>query len=152
MSRPGEVERPKSLVGDVMLRNPRTLAAGASLAQARAALADDHVHMVLLTEGPDLIGTLVRSDLPSAATGDRPARAWSSLVGRTVPPDASASDLQRLMIERGIRRVAVVDRAGTFYGLLCLKQRRTGFCSDSDVATRSGQPDQPLLAAGPGVP
>lgn len=131
-------DRPSELVGDVMLRNPLTLPANASLAQARAMLASDHVHMVLLTEGVYLVGTLVRSDIPVDARGDELARAWSHLVGRTVPADTSSREIQHQMNEVGIRRLAVVDQTGALIGLLCLKQRRTGFCSDFDVASRSG--------------
>ena len=36
----------------------------------------------------------------------------------------------------GQRRRAVVDDSGRLLGLLCLKQRLTGFCSDDDVAAR----------------
>lgn len=138
MRRLNDQDRPRGLVEDVMLRNPKTLAATASLTQAREMLAGDHVHMVLLTEGAYLVGTLVRGDIPVAARGDSPARSWSRLVGRTVPANTSSREIQHLMNKLGIRRLAVVDPLGRLSGLLCLKQRRTGFCSDFDVASRSG--------------
>ena len=47
------------LVRDVMLRNPKTLSARASVDEVRAALTNDHVHMVLMTEGGVLLGTVV---------------------------------------------------------------------------------------------
>lgn len=50
-------------VGDVVLHRPKTLAAGASLADVADVLTDDHVHLVLLTDGPLLVGTLDRDDL-----------------------------------------------------------------------------------------
>ena len=123
-------------VGDVMLHNPRTLAADASISQARAALDNDHVHMVLLTKGRALLGTLVSTDLPAAAT-QGPALPWSTLVGRTVSPDASTPSVHDQLMHRGMRRVAVVDDDGTLLGLMCLKSRLTGFCSDADVGSRS---------------
>lgn len=123
-------------VSEVMLRSPKTLSAEASIAQARAALDNDHVHMVLLTRGPILVGTVVRSDLPPVDT-DGPALSWSRLVDRTVSPEASAIGVQEFLIEQEIRRVAVVSADGTLLGLMCLKRRRTGFCSADDVAARA---------------
>lgn len=127
---------PDTVVRDVMLRHPKTLAAHASIEEARAALANDHVHMVLLTNGTALVGTLVRADLPGAESGAGPALPWSKLASRTVPPDAGAGTVQRLLVERGLRRLAVVDAEGALHGLVCLKRSRAGFCSDADVASR----------------
>ena len=93
-----------STVGGVMLRHPKTLAARASIDEARVALADDHVHMVLLMDDRDLVGTLVRADLAGAECGTGPALPWSTLVGRTVPPHADIESVQRLLLEGGLRR------------------------------------------------
>ncbi len=123
-------------VRDVMLGSPKTLPADASLAQARESLENAHVHMVLLTSGPILVGTVVRSDLPPSATTG-PALPWSRLTGRTVPPDALTAGVHEFLVERDLRRVAVVAADGALLGLLCLKRRRTGFCSEADVAARS---------------
>ncbi len=122
-------------VGAVMLQHPKTLPAEASIDEARETLANEHVHMVLLTEGAKLVGTLTRDDLPApGATG--PALSWSTLEGRTVSRGASASDVQRSMIDDGVRRVAVIGLDGALIGLMCLKRRQTGFCSDIDVLSR----------------
>ena len=126
----------ETTVREVMLRHPKTLPVDASIMQARAALDNDHVHLVLLTEGRRLAGTLTRTDLPPPGTLG-PALAWSTLVDRTVSPDTPTAVVHGLMISRGIRRVAVVTADGSLLGLMCLKQRRTGFCSDADVAARS---------------
>ena len=131
-------------VGEVMLRHPKTLSADASIDEARQTLANEHVHMVLITEGAKLVGTLTQVDLPPpGAIG--PALSWSTLEGRTVSPGASASDVQRLMIDHGVRRVAVVGPDGTLLGLMCLKRRRTGFCSDADVLSRGSWRSNVLL-------
>ncbi len=132
---------------EVMLRHPKTLAADASIAQARAALSDDHVHMVLLTKGRRLVGTLTRTDLPQAETSGG-ALWWAILAGRTVSPDASTAMVQRLLIDHGIRRVAVVALDGSLLGLMCLKRRRTGFCSDADVEARSRSRDETTSRVG----
>ena len=126
----------QTLVREVMLRHPKTLPTGASISQARAALTNNHVHLVLLTEGTRLVGTLTQTDLPPPGTLG-PARAWSTLAGRTVSPDTPTTVVHRQLVGQGIRRVAVIDADGSLLGLMCLKQRRTGFCSDADVAARS---------------
>jgi signal-transduction protein with cAMP-binding, CBS, and nucleotidyltransferase domain len=131
----------ETTVRGVMLRHPKTLDVSASIMQARAALDDDHVHLVLLTEDRRLAGTLTRTDLPPPGTHG-PALAWSTLVNRTVSPDTPTALVHRQLISRGIRRVAVVTADGSLLGLMCLKQRRTGFCSDADVAARSRDRDE----------
>ena len=125
------------LVRDVMATRPKTLAASASVDDARSVLADGHVHMVLLTRGATLLGTLVRSDLPPSAAGDGPALSWSTLSGRTADPDAPVEPLRELLVRTGLRRLAVVDRDGTLLGLLCLKSSGAGFCSDADITSRA---------------
>lgn len=125
-----------STAGDVMLRRPRTLPGHASIAEARAVLRDDHLHMVLLVDGVQLVGTVTRADLPEPGT-DGAALQWSVLEGRTVRSDASAADIETLLAGQGRRRAAVVDDSGALLGLVCLKRRGRGFCSDDDVESRS---------------
>lgn len=137
----------ETTVGEVMLRDPKTLPADASIAQASAALGNDHVHLVLLLEGNTLIGTLTRADIPTQATVEEtagPALPWSRLEGRTVLPEVPAQVVQDLLTEQGTRRLAVVDGDGSLLGLVCLKRRRTGFCSDAGVEARA----QARLATG----
>jgi CBS-domain-containing membrane protein len=137
----------ETTVRAVMLRHPKTLPAQASLAQARAALSNDHVHLVLLTEGKRLVGTLTRADLPPTGIVAR-ALAWSTLAGRTVSPNAPATAVYGVLLDRGLRRLAVVDADGSLLGLICLKQRRTGFCSDADVEARTRCRDEPTSHVG----
>lgn len=132
------------LVGEVMLRHPKTLPADASIADAAASLNNDHVHLVLLTQDAQLIGTLTRADLPVDTPDSSLAREtagsalpWAVLKGRTVPPSATVSAVQGLMLARGVRRLAVVADDKTLLGLVCLKRRSTGFCSDAGVEARA---------------
>ena len=121
---------------DVVVRLPKTMGPRATVAEARAAFADDHVHMLLLTEGGRLLGTLVAGDLPGSGADDAPASDYATLEGRTVPPHLPAEEARQLLLSTGQRRRAVVDHSGRLLGLLCLKRRLTGFCSDDDVAAR----------------
>src|SRR6476619_4831235 len=128
-----------------MVREPKVVDAAATLEQVRCLLVDDHVHMVLLTDGRYLVGTMTRDDLPGS--GARPcipdhsrrsvALSWSRLTGRTVPATASASATLQAMVDSDRRRLAVIDEDRRLLGLLCLKANHTGFCSDQDVQSRA---------------
>ncbi len=123
-------------VAEVMVGRPKTMSCDTSVGAVRAAFLDDHVHLVLLTEVGVLRGTVVRTDLIGADDCE-PALPWARLAGRTVAPSASAEESRQMLVDRDERRLAVVDGEGRLLGLLCLKRRRTGFCSDEDVRARA---------------
>lgn len=124
-------------VADVVVRLPKTLPLTTTVAEARAELADEHVHMLLLTAGGFLMGTIVRADLVDVGSETDLALVHASLAGRTVPPTVNAEVMRRVLVAGGDRRRAVVDREGRLLGLLCLKRRQSGFCSDRDIAARA---------------
>ena len=124
-------------VADAMVSRPKTLPADASVAAVRAVLADDHVVMVLLTEDGVLRGTLLCDDLPDTTPGAAAALPLSRLTGRTVAPAVPLADVHALLVRTGRRRLAVVDDEGRLLGLVCLKRRRTGYCTDAGVAERA---------------
>ncbi|WP_341242548.1 CBS domain-containing protein, partial [uncultured Nocardioides sp.] len=113
-------------VAEAMLRAPKTLPAHASVGDVRALLLNDHVHMALLVSGSRLVGTVTRADLEAADALDPavPAVVIARLEGRTVGPLDPLEAVRSHLVATGQRRLAVVDRAGTLLGLLCLK--RTG--------------------------
>lgn len=125
---------------DVVVRLPKTLAPGTTVAEARAALADDHVHMLLITDAGKLLGTVVRADLPQTGRVSAIALGYARLEGRTIGSDVNAEAARRLLLGRGERRAAVIDDDGVLLGLLCLKRRLTGFCSDAEVEERAAAP------------
>jgi CBS domain-containing protein len=120
----------------IMITTPKTLPTRASVDDVRAQMADDHVHMVLLTDGDTLRGTVVRTDLPPAGSGHEAALRWAVLRDRTVSPDTPTALVQARLNHAKMRRLAVVDADDTLLGLVCLKRSRSGFCSDADVAAR----------------
>ena len=128
-----------TLVADAMVRAPKVHGPGLTVAHCRAALADDHVHMLLLVEDGRLLGALVRDDVPLDAADDGPALPLATVEGRTVPPAARVDAVHASMLATGLRRLAVVDDAGVLLGLLCLKKNGEGFCSDGDVAARTAE-------------
>lgn len=114
------------------------MSASATLSQARAALADGHVHLLLLVDGERLVGTIDRDDLGGVLDdGDAPATAYSTLEDRTTGPDADAEALRHRLRNARARRVAVVDDDGLLLGLLCLKRTGLGYCTDADVEARA---------------
>jgi CBS-domain-containing membrane protein len=120
-----------------MVTAPWTHGCDLTVAGAREAFADAHVHMLLLTDSGVLQGTLLRDDLAAATEPTLPALDRATLAARTVSPDHPVEEALALMREQGTRRLAVVDAGGHLLGLLCLKRTRDGFCSDADVRARA---------------
>lgn len=119
-------------VADAMLACPKTSTPDTTVAEARAVLADDHVHAVLVVDGPQLLAVVERGDLEGApASGAVVDR--GRLEGRTVAPDADLHAVRQAMTGR---RLAVVDDQGALLGLLCRKRHGRGFCSREDVEAR----------------
>jgi CBS domain-containing protein len=104
---------------DLMLRNPKTLAGNASVAEVRDQLANPKVQMVLLADGEVFRGA-APADLALDYAVDEP---------ETLPPDASADEAFERASANPHRRVIVLDADDNLVGLLCLNQNRTGFCS-----------------------
>ncbi len=126
-------------VKDVMVTAPATMRPTATVADARAFFEDDHVHMALIATSGRLLGTLVRADLDDLDDDAAPALSRSRLEGRSVALDEPAEDVRVRLIAHGLRRLAVVDDAGALAGLLCLKRKLTGFCTDADVTARAAE-------------
>lgn len=130
---------PDPSVDQFLVSDPKTLSPDASVGEARADFRSTHVHMVLLVEDDRLVGTLVREDLLDAAD-DEPALPLAVLEGRTIDASASPGEAMTRLREQGARRMAAVDHRGRLVGLLCLKRRGTGFCTDIDVRQRADGP------------
>lgn len=135
----------QSIVAQVMVQHPKVLPVDAAVGRVRAAFEDDHVHMVLLTDGNLLRGTVLRSDVPDTATDAQKAIRFALLTDRTVSATAPADAVLQWLAARQQRRLAVVDDGGRLVGLMCLKARGTGFCSNADVAARA---EERQLSAG----
>ena len=118
-------------VADAMITRPHLHPVGTTVEQARAALTDSHVHLLLLVEDGRLCGTVERGDLDEVADGGRPALDVARLEGRTLPPDQPLPTAYAELVAAAQRRRAVVDAGGRLLGLLCLKRSGSGFCSDA---------------------
>jgi CBS-domain-containing membrane protein len=127
--------RAADTVADAVLRRPKVLPAAATVGQARAALADDHVHAMPVVDAGVLLAVVERADLEGVPDAT-PAALVGRLEGRTVDPDADLTTTWAGMAAEGRRRLAVVDAQWVLLGLLCLKRHGRGFCSAADVVAR----------------
>ncbi|GAA3206965.1 hypothetical protein [Actinocorallia longicatena] len=135
----GSEDRPGTgapTIREAMIRAARLHPLDTTVAEASAALANPHVHLLLLVEDRILHGTLTTGDL-TGAPGPLPALRYARLAGRTIAADADLALVHAEMISSGRRRLAVVDSQGALLGLLCLKASRTGFCTDQGIAARA---------------
>lgn len=119
-----------------MVTVPKTMAPDITVRQARGAFADLHVHMLLLVENGQLLGTLRRDDL-EGHPADAPAQQAAILEGRTTEADHLLDGVYRRMVGTGERRLAVIGDRRRLVGLLCLKSDRSGFCSDEGIRSRA---------------
>ncbi len=127
-------------VADVMVTDPKRLPATATAGRARAVLDDGHVHMVLLVEGDRLAGTVVRDDLEAVAD-DRPAL-WGRPARRPHRGPRGSPRTPRWPSCRpaGSDASPSSTPTGACWGCSASSARRTGFCSDADVADRAAGP------------
>lgn len=103
-------------VQDVMTKDPITLPEDTSIIEAARRMRDDGVGNVIVTGGDGRIAGLVTDrDLVMRIVAEGRNVETSTLADArsgdvvTVPSDDSADDVVRLMRERAIRRVPVVD-------------------------------------------
>lgn len=118
-----------------MLRHPTVHPADMTVAEARAAFAASaKIRVLLLVAGDRLVSTVVRDDLAGSADPASAVADAGTLTGRCVAADAPLEATFQAMVRDGRRRLAVVEPDGILLGLLCLKQSRSGFCTDEGVA------------------
>lgn len=142
-------ERPvERTVADAMVTRPKTWPASTTTVRDAVEAFTDHVHLLLLVEGDQLVGTLARTDLAQAEAADaeRPALELATLSGRTVAAHTPLDEAADRLGEQGVRRVAVIDEHQRLLGLLCLKRHRRGFCSDAGVAARAAEREATSVA------
>jgi hypothetical protein len=114
------------VAADLMLRNPKTLAADATVAEVREQLDNPRVQMVLLADGEAFKGAVTRDP-----GGRRPGRGRPRLRRRQRGDDlthrAGAEAFDRTAGSPS-RRVIVLDEDRNLLGLLCLDPSLTRFC------------------------
>jgi CBS domain-containing protein len=116
-------------VADVMVRKPKTLAASATVTDARRLFENPRVLVALLKDDGRYAGELRRDDLPADADSEQPVGGFA-VVGETIEPDRPMVAALELMARVDQERLAVVDAGGGLLGLLCLNRKHGHFCVD----------------------
>jgi CBS domain-containing protein len=115
----------------VMLRQPKTLPASATVADLRRLFAKASVRTALLVDGTAFVAAVERSDLPDSAAADTPALEYARDDAERVPPGVLVSDAMPKLERSAEGRLVVVDEDGTtLRGLLCRRGSTDGFCVD----------------------
>ena len=116
-------------VGEVMIRQPKTLPADALVADVRRLFERPSVKSALLTDGEQFAGVIERDGLPADARDDARASEYVDPDPLTVTPGLPMSDAVKLLEGRSEPRLVVIDDDGaTLCGLLCVNATATGFC------------------------
>lgn len=115
------------VAADLMLRNPKTLAADATVAEVRELLDNPKVQMVLLADGPAFEGAVTA--IPTDAEPTEPALGYADVSAATISPNAPAAEAFDRTAGSPTRRVIVLDEDRNLLGLLCLDPSLTRFCS-----------------------
>jgi CBS-domain-containing membrane protein len=114
---------------DLMLRDPKTLGADATVAEVREQFENPKVQMVILCDGPSFVGAVTA--IPAGAAPTDLAQSYCDEAPETIGPDAPSEEAFERASASPNRRVIVLDTGGNLLGLLCLKQDRTGFCQSA---------------------
>src|SRR4051794_38908182 len=118
------------LVRGVMVRRPKTLAAGASVGELREHFTNPRVRAALLADDGRFAGAIAPEELPDTAADSEAARDYARLDVPTLPPEATMADALELMDRRGDHRLVVLDGDGArLVGLLCMDRTGTSFCT-----------------------
>jgi CBS domain-containing protein len=109
-----------------MLAEPKTLPGDATVADARQALANQSVELILLADGKTFVGAI--AEIPDGAPSGSPARDFADPNPATIAPTESGEVAFEVTARSPHRRVVVVDAEGTLLGLVCVDRARTRFC------------------------
>jgi CBS domain-containing protein len=119
-------------VRDVMTKNPRTVAPSDSIQRAATIMKEVDTGFVPIVENGKVVGVVTDRDIViravAAGSFDRPVSeiATNDLV--SVESGATTRDAEKLMSDRQIRRIAVVDNG-----------RLVGIVSLGDIAVKEGK-------------
>jgi len=112
-------------VGDVMLRRPKTLAADVTVTEARVALENASVKMLLLVDGRRFCGAITA--FPDDADPDAPAVDFVDESPPTATERTPVSEALERLDHRPHGRLVVLD-GEDLRGLVCLTNDGMGFC------------------------
>ncbi|GAA2132390.1 MULTISPECIES: CBS domain-containing protein [Actinomadura] len=127
-------------VSDIMTPAPQVLPLDATLYEAARVMRDEGIGDVLVTYAGQLCGMVTDRDIVVRAVAESRDTSLTPLGDVctaelcTVHPEDDTETVARLMVERAIRRLPVVDGG----------RRPVGIVSIGDLAVANGQKDSPL--------
>src|SRR5215468_12766560 len=111
-------------VQDVMTPNPCSVSPTASILEAAQIMRGNDIGDVVVLEGERLFGVLTDRDIVVRALAegaDPESTPVGSICSReltTIEPEASVGQAVRLMREKAVRRLPVVDHGGSVMGIV----------------------------------
>ena len=119
-------------VRDVMTSNPRTVSPNDSIQVAARIMREEDCGVVPVVENGRPVGIVTDRDIVIRAvaegTGDKAVREIATTDLVFVKPDSSTKDAEKLMSERQVRRLPVVEN-----------DRLVGIISLGDIAVKEGR-------------
>lgn len=131
-------------IREVMSTDPRTLSATATITEAALVMRDEDIgDVIVMDDGDQLCGIVTDRDIVIRALADGETTAkLGDICSRdvtTLPPDAQVGDAVKLMTEKAIRRLPIVDK-GRPIGIVSLGDLAVTHDSDSGLAVISSAP------------
>lgn len=116
-------------VADLMIPDPKTLPAEASLADVRQAFEHSSQRLVLLVDGTAFRGAIDRDSIDAKAAAEAPAAQFATGDIPTVTPATAIADAVELLERsREPRLVVLAEDGQTLRGLLCFNRGSASFC------------------------
>ena len=118
-------------VADVMLREPRAVPPGTTVAEARAPFENPRVRLLLVADGERFLGAVTRDQVGDGVDGAATLEQLAA-EGVLVRPDDPVDRAVELLGADGARdRLPVVAGDGTLVGLVCFNRKHGHFCVDA---------------------
>jgi CBS domain-containing protein len=126
-------EAAEQLVGDVMIKRPKTLPATATVGDVRRLFENGSVQTGLLVDDGRFRAAIERHDVPDSAVDDAAALEFAVTPIAKVSPATRMQEAIALLDSAGTRRLVVVDEDGeTLRGIVALNSSRSGFCGGGE--------------------
>jgi CBS domain-containing protein len=110
-------------IQDLMTKNPRTVTADATIAEAAKIMRDEDTGVVPIVEGDQLVGVITDRDIAIRALAEGKdaqtnVRDIASKDLVTVDPQQDLDEALRLMAQHQVRRLPVVEEDGKLVGIV----------------------------------
>ena len=125
MSEADQAPRSRLRCSEIMTRNVKTAAAGSSLGDVAAIMRDGDMGAVPVVDGGKLVGIVTDRDIVvrGVAEGAGPETPVSNVMTRdlfSVRPDNFVFEAIRLMGDKQVRRLPVIDSNGELKGIIAM--------------------------------